>query len=159
MSLTYYLKCHSRRGNTPWPFHPAVVQRHLETKVANCVGGVLSPLLANVALAALDDHFRVRWSAMGTQSQRRRAVLRGAATYRLIRYADDFVVLVNGSRDHAESLYRDLAEILAPLGLRLAPDKTKITTIDEGFDFLGATRGRMVRASTLIGGLRPMTAA
>lgn len=97
----------------------------------------MSPLLANVALAALDDHFRARWAAMGTQSQRRRAVQRGAATYRLIRYADDFVVMVNGSRDHAESLYGDLEAILAPLGLRLATDKTKITTIDEGFDFLG----------------------
>ena len=100
-------------------------------------GGILSPLLANVTLAALDDHFRAHWSAMGTQSQRRRAVQRGAATYRLVRYADDFVVMVNGSRDHAEGLYGDIEEILGPLGLRLATDKTKITTIDEGFDFLG----------------------
>ena len=40
---------------------------------------------------------------MGTQTQRYRAQQRGAATYRLIRYADDFVVMVNGSRDQAET--------------------------------------------------------
>jgi RNA-directed DNA polymerase len=108
-----------------------------DTTTGTPQGGILSPLLANVALAALDDHFRARWAAMGTQSQRRRAVQRGAATYRLIRYADDFVVMVNGSRDQTEDLYRDIEMILAPLGLRLATDKTKITTIDEGFDFLG----------------------
>jgi RNA-directed DNA polymerase len=100
-------------------------------------GGILSPLLANVALSALDEHFRARWLAMGTQSQRWRLVQRGAATYRLIRYADDFVVLVRGSRDQTQDLYGDIETILASLGLRLAADKTKITTIDEGFDFLG----------------------
>jgi RNA-directed DNA polymerase len=108
-----------------------------DTTTGTPQGGILSPLLANVALAALDDHFRVRWAAMGTQTQRYRAQQRGAATYRLIRYADDFVVMVNGSRDQAECLYGDLETILEPLGLRLATDKTKITDIDEGFDFLG----------------------
>lgn len=108
-----------------------------DTTTGTPQGGILSPLLANVALAALDDHFRDRWAATGTQSQRRRAQQRGAATYRLIRYADDFVVMVNGRRDQAEGLYRDVEVILAPLGLRLATDKTKVTTLDEGFDFLG----------------------
>ena len=108
-----------------------------DTTTGTPQGGILSPLLANVALAALDDHFRARWAAMGTQTQRYRAQQRGAGTYRLIRYADDFVVMVNGSRDQAASLYRDTEVILEPLGLRLATDKTKITSIDEGFDFLG----------------------
>lgn len=108
-----------------------------DTTTGTPQGGILSPLLANVALAALDDHFRARWTAMGNQTQRYRAQQRGAATYRLIRYADDFVVMVNGSRDQAAGLYRDIEVILEPLGLRLAPDKTKITSIDEGFDFLG----------------------
>lgn len=108
-----------------------------DTTTGTPQGGILSPLLANVALAALDDHFRVRWAAMGTQTQRYRAQQRGAATYRLIRYADDFVVMVNGSCDQAANLYNDVEVILEPLGLRLAADKTKITDIDEGFDFLG----------------------
>ena len=47
------------------------------------------------------------------------------------------MVLVRGSRDQTQDLYGDIETILASLGLRLAADKTKITTIDEGFDFLG----------------------
>jgi hypothetical protein len=38
------------------------------------------------------------------------------------------------------------------MGLRLSETKTKIVHIDEGFDFLVATRGRTVRVSSLIGG-------
>jgi len=52
-------------------------------------GGVLSPLLSNIALSVLDEHFAEAWAKMGTTSsarqQRRR---KGLATYRLIRYAD-----------------------------------------------------------------------
>jgi len=43
------------RGDTPRPLAPAVAQRHLETEVANCVGGVFSPLLANIYLQVLDE--------------------------------------------------------------------------------------------------------
>ena len=60
-------------------------------QVAHCVGAVLSPLLANIALSALDEHFAHAWAAMGTGIQRHRRRLRGDATYRLIRYADDCV--------------------------------------------------------------------
>jgi len=51
-------------------------------------GGILSPLLANIALSALDEHFARAWKAMGTVSQRYYARKRGEATYRLVRYAD-----------------------------------------------------------------------
>ncbi len=122
-------------------------------------GGILSPLLANVALSALDDHFADKWQATGTGSQRLRLRKRGGATYRLVRYADDFVVMVHGTREHAEALRAEVTQVLAPLGLRLAADKTSVVHLDEGFDFLGATRGRMVRVSTLIGGLSAMAAA
>ena len=62
---------------------------------------------------------------------------RGGATFRLIRYADDFVVMVYGTRQHAESLWGEIEAILAPIGLRLAPEKTQVIGIDKGFDFLG----------------------
>ena len=67
---------------------------------------------------------------------------RGAeATYRLIRYADDFVVLVRGSRDQdagpVSTAISRRGVILASLGLRLARRKTKITTIDEGLRLSG----------------------
>jgi RNA-directed DNA polymerase len=48
-------------ADTQRPLHPPIAQRHLETEVANCVGGVISPLLANLALSALDDHFARSW--------------------------------------------------------------------------------------------------
>ena len=101
-------------------------------------GGILSPLLANIALSALDEHFAQAWQAMGAnagQRQRRRA--KGAATYRLIRYADDFVIVVAGDRRHADALVAETAAVLAPLGLALSQEKTRVTHIDEGIEFLG----------------------
>ena len=67
---------------------------------------------------------------------------------RLVRYADDFVVMVAGTRDDAEALRDEVAGVLAPMGLRLSEAKTRVAHIDEGFDFLGfriqrrAWRGR-----------------
>src|SRR5829696_3791262 len=59
------------------------------------------------------------------------------ATYRLIRYADDFVIVVHGTQAHAEALRDQAAAVLAPMGLRLSAAKTRICHIDQGFDFLG----------------------
>jgi RNA-directed DNA polymerase len=123
-------------------------------------GGILSPLLANIALSALDDHFDQEWRQhMPTHYQRARRRRNGKANYKIIRYADDFVIMVSGDRHHAEELREEVAAVLAPLGLRLAPEKTAVVHIDEGFDFLGATRSRTVRVSTLEGGMVVMTAA
>ncbi len=107
-------------------------------------GGILSPLLANIALSALDDHFAQRWNQdMATEVQRQRRRRRGETNYRLIRYADDFVIVVTGRREHAERLHDEVAAVLAPMGLRLAPEKTRVAHIDHGFDFLGFRIRRM----------------
>lgn len=112
--------------------------RHQATTSGTPQGGLLSPLLANIALTALDDHFVRAWRAMGANSGARQARRRrGLATYRLVRYADDFVILVAGTRAQAESLCDDAAAALSPMGLRLSPEKTTIAHIDDGFDFLG----------------------
>ena len=108
-------------------------------------GGILSPLLANVALTGLDEHFTSAWKASGTPMQRHRRRQRGQATWRLVRYADDFVVMVAGTRQHAEALQAEVAAVLAPMGLRLSDAKTKIAHIDEGFDFLGFRIQRQAR--------------
>jgi RNA-directed DNA polymerase len=100
-------------------------------------GGILSPLLANIALSVLDDHFAEAWQAWGDTYGRTRRRRQGLATYRLVRYADDFVVLVAGTREHAEGLREEVAAVLRPMGLRLSETKTTIVHIDEGFDFLG----------------------
>jgi RNA-directed DNA polymerase len=101
-------------------------------------GGILSPLLANIALSALDDHFAREWQQkMGTPYQRSKRARNGHGNWKIIRYADDFVLMVSGDRCHAEALREEVSAVLAPLGLRLAPEKTRVIHIDEGFDFLG----------------------
>jgi RNA-directed DNA polymerase len=109
-----------------------------DTDTGTPQGGILSPLLANIALSVLDEHFVEAWVKSGTthssRSYRRR---KGLANYRLVRYADDFVVLVAGTRADAEQLLDVTAEVLRPMGLRLSETKTTIVHIDDGFDFLG----------------------
>jgi RNA-directed DNA polymerase len=56
--------------------------------------------------------------------------------------------MVAGTRQHAEALREEAAAVLAPLGLRLAEEKTRIVHIDEGFDFLGFTIRRMRKRGT-----------
>ena len=56
---------------------------------------------------------------------------------RLVRYADDFVVMVHGTRDDTEALWDEVGAVLAPMGLRLSETKSRVCHIDEGFDFLG----------------------
>lgn len=103
-------------------------------------GGILSPLLANIALNVLDEYAAKAWSdGMGTQYWRQKLIANGGAPWKLIRYADDFVCVIRGNSDHAETLKEEIREVLAPLGLEFSEEKTGIVTIDEGFDFLGFT--------------------
>jgi len=74
---------------------------------------------------------------MATSSQRARRRARGLPNWRIIRYADDFVVLVHGTQADAETLREEVAAVLGPLGLRLSAAKTRIAHMSEGFDFLG----------------------
>jgi RNA-directed DNA polymerase len=112
-------------------------------------GGILSPLLANIALSALDDYFdRQRRQEMGNDRQRAKRRRHGQGNWKLIRYADDFVLMVAGDRHHAEALREEVAAVLAPLGLRLSPEKTRVVHIDEGFDFLGFHIRRMRKRGT-----------
>jgi RNA-directed DNA polymerase len=107
-------------------------------------GGILSPLLANIALSALDDYFMQQWQTLMFNEQHRQArKRRGQANFRLVRYADDFVVLVTGEREHAEALRTVVADVLAPMGLRLSKEKTHVVHVDDGFDFLGFNIRRM----------------
>jgi RNA-directed DNA polymerase len=103
-------------------------------------GGILSPLLANIALSVLDEHVMAEWKLggeMDTSYKRGRRRRNQEANWRIIRYADDFVVLVNGERDDVEALREGIARVLEPLGLRLSPEKTQIVNMSEGFRFLG----------------------
>jgi RNA-directed DNA polymerase len=108
-----------------------------ETTTGAPQGGILSPLLSNVALSILDDHFAEAWQAMGDSHHRERRRRNGLANYRLVRYADDWVLMVAGTRADAERLRQEAAAVLLPMGLRLSEEKTRIAHIDQGFDFLG----------------------
>jgi RNA-directed DNA polymerase len=105
-----------------------------DTDTGTPQGGVLSPLLANIALSVLDEHFAARWVDRVARAKRRR---HGLANYRIIRYADDFAIMVAGTEAHAREVLGDIAQVLAAMGLRLSADKTLITHIDDGLDFLG----------------------
>jgi RNA-directed DNA polymerase len=100
-------------------------------------GQILSPLLANIALSVLDEHFTRKWEALGPIWTRVKLCRQGVPVCRLVRYADDFVVMMRGTRAQAEALRDEVSAVLAPMGLRLSAEKTRVCHIDEGFDFLG----------------------
>jgi RNA-directed DNA polymerase len=101
-------------------------------------GSILSPLLSNVALSVLDEHIaRAPGGPSATRNERVKRRRRDLPNYRLVRYADDWCLLVCGTETDAEALRDDIAVALAPMGLRLSEAKTLVTHIDEGLDFLG----------------------
>ena len=101
-------------------------------------GSILSPLLSNVALSVLDEHIARAPGGPGTApSTRQRRRGRGLPNFRLVRFADDWCLVVSGTRADAELLRDEIAGVLATMGLRLSEEKTLITHIGEGLDFLG----------------------
>jgi RNA-directed DNA polymerase len=103
-------------------------------------GGILSPLIFNVAMSVLDEHVMKPWKPggpMSTNGKRAYRRSRGQPTWRIVRYADDFVILVHGTREDTEALREDVAAVLAPLGLRLSLAKTQVVHMSDGFGFLG----------------------
>jgi len=113
---------------------------HRDTLTGTPQGGILSPLIFNIALSALDEHLTAPWKeggAMSTEYRRAARRRKGLPTWRVIRYADDFAVLVNGSKQDAAALREEIAGVLAGLGLRFSEAKTRIVHLSEGFSFLG----------------------
>ena len=94
-------------------------------------GGVISPLLLNVALHGMEAAAGVRYYVTGTRAGKTMTNCPA-----VIRYADDLIALCH-SREQAEQVKARLAEWLAPRGLVFNEDKTRITHLDQGVDFLG----------------------
>jgi RNA-directed DNA polymerase len=94
-------------------------------------GGVISPLLLNIALHGMEDAAGVRYYVTGTRAGKTMADCPA-----VIRYADDLIALCH-SREQAEQVKARLAEWLASRGLVFNEDKTQITHLDRGVDFLG----------------------
>jgi Group II intron, maturase-specific domain./Reverse transcriptase (RNA-dependent DNA polymerase)./HNH endonuclease. len=99
-------------------------------------GGIVSPLLANIYLHELD-----RWAGQFThlpKLKRDRRRRRGKGNWRYIRYADDFLLLTNGSRKNAEAMKEKVSDYLSDqLNLTLSSEKTTVVHANDGFDFLG----------------------
>jgi len=111
-----------------------------DTNAGTPQGGILSPLIFNVAMSALDEQLHRPWKpggTMETHGKRVRRRAKGLPNWRIVRYADDFVVLVHGTKADAETLREEIADVLTPLGLRLSAAKTRIVHMSEAFDFLG----------------------
>ena len=91
-----------------------------------------------MALSVLDEH--VAQSPGGpsiSAYQRAKRRSQGLPNYRFIRYADDWCLTISGTKTDAEVLREEIAGVLSTIGLRLSSEKTLITHIDEGLDFLG----------------------
>jgi RNA-directed DNA polymerase len=107
--------------------------RFAPTEEGTPQGGVVSPLLLNVALHGMEQAAGVRYQQTGRQAG---ATVPDSPV--VIRYADDLVALCH-TRDEAAQVKARLADWLAPRGLAFNEDKTRVVTLDEGFDFLGFT--------------------
>jgi RNA-directed DNA polymerase len=91
-------------------------------------------------MTALDEHVMAPWGeggTMATEYRRQARRQRGLPNWRIVRYADDFAVLVNGSEQDALALREEIAGVLATMGLRLPEAKTRVLHMSEGFAFLG----------------------
>ena len=96
-------------------------------------GGVISPLLANIYLNELDH----AWAELGMDSNE-------GQNAHMVRYSDELIIMTNSLRSmffkgeaHTRNLMHALKSILKGLKLNLSAEKSRITTAEEGFDFLG----------------------
>lgn len=132
-------------------------------------GGVLSPLLSNIMLNEFDNWLEAkylskkarkdRWAwNFGIKQERPIAIKENrqwkpAVAY--CRYADDFILVIKGSKRHAEDIREQCRTFLEEtLRLKLNMNKTHITHVDDGFDFLGH---RIIRKRGPHGNMRPVT--
>lgn len=98
------------------------------TETGTPQGGIISPLLANIALHGMEE-------ALDVKRDRRGSV---TGPYKLIRYADDFIVQCRTKED-AERAKSILEDWLSQAGLEMSKEKTHIVNIWQGVDFLGFT--------------------
>lgn len=97
-------------------------------------GGIASPTLANLVLDGIEDLLGRKFNALNRYGRRKQISHKGI---HFVRYADDFVVTAKSKEMLEKEVYPLIEGYLKERGLELSPDKTKITHISEGFDFLG----------------------
>ncbi len=132
-------------------------------------GGVISPLLSNIMLNEFDQYLHERYlsgKARKDSWYRNNSIQRGRSTavsenwqwkpaVAYCRYADDFVLIVKGTKSQAETIREECRSVPEDsLKLRLNMDKTSITHVNDGFIFLGR---RIIRKRSRYGGMRVVT--
>lgn len=103
-------------------------------------GGIISPVLANMTLDGLEELLKQRFKPTYKWGVDAKGVKRSVQTkykVNLIRYADDFIITGRSKELLEDEVKPLLVECLAKRGLALSEEKTRITHIEEGFDFLG----------------------
>ena len=119
--------------------------RFAPTEEGTPQGGVISPVLMNVALHGLEQPAGARYFA----DDRKDAGKSVPGTPVVVRYADDLVALCV-SAEQAQQVKERLASWLAPRGLAFNEDKTRVVSLDRGFDFLGFNVRRYRNGKLLI---------
>jgi group II intron reverse transcriptase/maturase len=129
-------------------------------------GGVISPLLSNIMLHEFDQYLNKHYLGKKARKDRwywnhsiqigRSSAIRENRQWKpavaYCRYADDFVVIVKGTKAQAEAIREECREMLEEtLKLTLNMDKTKITHVNDGFVFLGH---RIIRKRSRYGDMR-----
>lgn len=97
------------------------------TETGTPQGGIISPVLANMTLDGLEERLTEKFPQAKQEGRR----------MFMVRYADDFIVTGNSKEWLEHEVKPVVSEFLAERGLVLSPEKTKITHITDGFDFLG----------------------
>jgi RNA-directed DNA polymerase len=105
---------------------------YYDTTTGTPQGGILSPLLANIFLNEFDHKFNFRNKARRSEFKKNNFY-----TFVTIRFADDFVTLVQGLKIHAQIIKDEINDYMNTQHLTLNLSKTKITFIQDGFIFLG----------------------
>jgi len=121
-----------------------------ETITGTPQGGIVSPLLANIYLHQMDKYMESKYLNLSAWEREKRRK-QGKGNFLYVRYADDWLVLCNGPKAEALEMKEELGGFLKNMGLTLSEEKTKVTHITEGFDFLGyriirsvGTSGKMI---------------
>lgn len=114
--------------------------RHIDTISGTPQGGIVSPLLANIALHGMEDAIGVKYNANGELIGKRS----------IVRYADDFLVFCESEEDTIRC-QEILREWLSIRGLQLSEEKTRIVHISKGFNFLGFNIRQYPKVNTKTG--------
>ncbi|NEQ82915.1 MAG: group II intron reverse transcriptase/maturase [Moorea sp. SIO2I5] len=109
---------------------------YFDTETGTPQGGIISPLLANIALHGMEEELGIKYRWNKDKRKKSGGFWTNTSNRTFVRFADDFVVLTE-SKEDAANAKATIQEWLTKKGLNISEEKTKISHITVGFDFLG----------------------